>query len=109
MSTRLDGDVYCLAMVERKTLLGVLWDRQLAAPEDPGTLVRGEGPNPPASPPRQPEPLITRVRGEQVMSERQTEARGESPAPQSPPPETKVRGESPDSRSIDTRVRGETG
>jgi len=110
----------------RRTVLGVLWDRQVAAVAGGGdTFVRGESgtpaPRDPQGPPPQPRNPSTAVRAEAATSvERVTEARGESPsstspqrptapsrAPKSAEPLTKVRGESPRALEPETRVRGE--
>lgn len=79
-------------MTERKTILGILWDRQ--ADSRPGRPMASD----------------TFLGGE--SEGRATEARGESPDPPAPPPPpdplTKVRGESATEDQAETRVRGES-
>ena len=98
-------------MTERKTLLGVLWDRQgvraLTCPAVGSPLRRS---------PQQPAAEMdgqTRTRGENSEGPPRTAVRGEAAAAQRPPrprppePVTKVRGESVSLSDPDTRSRGE--
>ena len=96
--------------MERRTLLGRMWDRQGAVGEEVCvlTFVRGEssgpGPTPPAPPPPSPEPRptpapdwITKVRGEVSLSGHEPKPRDEPPHPVPAP-----------GRDVDTRTRGES-
>lgn len=101
-------------MVERRTLLGVLWDRQhVSAGEGRQTFARSEStsPPPPPPPPDPSPPLRPRTSVRRESPSGQETRPNPPPPPPSPPSDlfTKVRGEvaSMPHTEAETRVRGE--
>src|ERR1700683_4182842 len=104
--------------MDRRTLLGRMWDRQVtltAASE----LAMRRSVSVPQKPPRPPQPpsgpqptpppdRITKVRGESSLSDRVTEERGESPDPRPWPPPLPPPPPPPPDRDGTTRTRGES-